>query len=127
MKSCNLSIINTTCGPRYLIVTCCSSKEFKTLKGAERWAKRNGYQIARRDVWKERKNIMNNDKIKSLIKTFKNINIYDIETALLIYEYIDNDINEMTEKEINEIYKFVKSMDNIMDDYVVEKIRNFNK
>lgn len=49
MKSCNLSIINTTCGPRYLIVTGSKSKEFKTLKGAERWAKRNDYKIARKE------------------------------------------------------------------------------
>lgn len=49
MKSCTLSIINTTCDPRYLIVTGSKSKEFKTLKGVERWVKRNEYKIARKE------------------------------------------------------------------------------
>ena len=35
---------------------------------------------------------MNKVKIRTLIKIFENINIYDIETALLIYEYVDKDI-----------------------------------
>ena len=51
---------------------------------------------------------MNKVKIRTLIKIFENINIYDIETALLIYE-------------------FVKSRDKVIDEYVAEKIRNFDK
>ena len=47
---------------------------------------------------------MNKVKIRTLIKIFENINIYDIETALLIYEYVDKDINEMSDEEINSIY-----------------------
>lgn len=70
---------------------------------------------------------MNKDKIKDLIKIFEGINIYDIETALLIHEYIDNDINVMTDKEINDIYEFVRSRDKIIDDYVAEKVRSFGK
>lgn len=50
MKKCNLSLINTTCGPRYLIVTNYKSKEFKTLKGAEKWAKNNEYKIEKRYI-----------------------------------------------------------------------------
>lgn len=42
-----LSEINTTTGKRYLIVTNAKSKEFKTLKGAERWAIKNNYKIER--------------------------------------------------------------------------------
>lgn len=70
---------------------------------------------------------MNKVKIRTLIKIFENINIYDIETALLIYEYVDKDINEMTSEEINSIYEFVKSRDKVIDEYVAEKIRNFDK
>ena len=70
---------------------------------------------------------MNKVKIRTLIKIFENINIYDIETALLIYEYVDKDINEMSDEEINSIYEFVKSRDKVVDEYVAEKIRNFGK
>lgn len=45
MKQCTLSIINTTIGKRYLIVTASKSREFKTENGARRWVKRNGYQV----------------------------------------------------------------------------------
>lgn len=45
MKECSLSIINTTIGKRFLIVTGWKSKEFKTENGARRWAKTNGYKI----------------------------------------------------------------------------------
>lgn len=68
---------------------------------------------------------MNKVKIRTLIKIFENINIYDIETALLIYEYVEKDISEMTDEEINNIYEFVKSRDKIIDDYVAEKVRDF--
>ncbi len=47
---CKLSLINTTCGMRYLIVTCSKSKEFKTLKGAENWANKNNYKIIERNI-----------------------------------------------------------------------------
>lgn len=70
---------------------------------------------------------MNKNKIRALIKVFENINVYDIETALLIYEYVDKDINEMTSEEINSIYEFIKSRDKVVDEYVAEKIRNFGK
>ena len=70
---------------------------------------------------------MNKNKIRALIKVFENINVYDIETALLIYEYVDKDINEMTSEEINSIYEFVKSRDKVVDEYVDENIRNFGK
>ena len=50
MKKCKLSLINTTVGKRYLIVTNSKSKEFKTLKGAENWAKKNEYKILERNI-----------------------------------------------------------------------------
>jgi len=48
--SCKLSLINTTSGVRYLIVTSSKSKEFKTLKGAENWAYKNNYKIIERNI-----------------------------------------------------------------------------
>lgn len=42
-----LSLINTTSGQKYLIVTNAKSKEFKTLKGAVKWAYNNGYKLER--------------------------------------------------------------------------------
>ena len=45
----------------------------------------------------------------------------------MIYEYVDKDINEMTSEEINSIYEFVKSRDKVIDEYVAEKIRNYDK
>lgn len=45
MKECKLSIITTTIGKRFLIVTSSRSKEFKTEAGARKWAKRNGYKV----------------------------------------------------------------------------------
>ena len=68
---------------------------------------------------------MNKDKIKELIKMYENTNIYVVETALLIYEYVEKDISEMTDEGINNIYEFVKSRDKIIDDYVAEKVRDF--
>ena len=45
MLECKLSIINTTSGKRYLIVTNSKSKTFKTENGARKWAKRNNYKV----------------------------------------------------------------------------------
>lgn len=45
MKICKLTMINTSCGMKYLIVTGARSKEFKTENGARNWAKRNNYKI----------------------------------------------------------------------------------
>jgi len=47
---CKLYLINTTSGVRYLIVTSSRSKEFKTLKGAEKWATKNDYKIIERNI-----------------------------------------------------------------------------
>lgn len=50
MKECKIGLINTTVGTRYIVLTSSKSKEFKTLKGAERWAKNNNYKIIERNV-----------------------------------------------------------------------------
>lgn len=38
-----LESINTTAGERFVVVTYSKSKSFKTLKGAERYMRANGY------------------------------------------------------------------------------------
>ena len=47
MKKCTLTKINTTIGEKYLIVTNCRSKEFKTEKGALKFITSNGYKIVK--------------------------------------------------------------------------------
>lgn len=39
-----LDTINTTVGIRYIVMTYSTSREFKTMKGAERYMRENGYQ-----------------------------------------------------------------------------------
>ena len=50
MNLCKIMLINTTAGKKYLLCTYSKSKEFKTLKGAENWAKKNNYKIERIDL-----------------------------------------------------------------------------
>ena len=54
MNTCKISLINTTAGKRFLVVTNSRSKEFKTKNGAIKWAIKNNYKIIEvRDLsWK---------------------------------------------------------------------------
>ena len=45
MNTCKISLINTTDGKRFLVVTNSRSKEFKTKNGAIKWAIKNNYKI----------------------------------------------------------------------------------
>ena len=45
MNICKISLINTTAGKRFLVVTNSRSKEFKTKNGAIKWAIKNNYKI----------------------------------------------------------------------------------
>lgn len=70
---------------------------------------------------------MNKEKIRELIKIFNDSNIYDVETALLIYEYMDGDTTGITIEQIKEVYEFVRSQDKVIDEYVAEKIRSYSE
>ena len=64
---------------------------------------------------------MNTDYIKSLLIMFNNQNVYEIETALAIYEFMDKDINSISDEEIFKVYDLIHSQDEIFDDYVKEE------
>mgnify|MGYP007120296109 FL=1 len=50
---------------------------------------------------------MNTDYIKSLLIMFNNKNVYEIETALAIYEFMDKDINSISDEEIFRLYDLI--------------------
>lgn len=70
---------------------------------------------------------MNTDYIRSLLIMFNNKSVYEIETALLIYEFMDKDMKNVSDTEINKVYKLVKSQDEIVDDYVKEQVKEIEQ
>lgn len=70
---------------------------------------------------------MNTDYIRSLLIMFNNRNVYEIETALLIYEFMDKDMKNVTDTEINKVYKLVKSQDELVDDYIKEQVKEIEQ
>lgn len=65
---------------------------------------------------------MNTDYIKSLLIMFNNKSVYGIETVLAIYEFMDKDINSISDAEIFRVYDLIHSQDEIFDDYVKKEI-----
>ena len=65
---------------------------------------------------------MNIDYIKSLLIMFNNKSVYGIETVLAIYEFMDKDINSISDAEIFRVYDLIHSQDEIFDDYVKKEI-----
>lgn len=70
---------------------------------------------------------MNTDYIRSLLIMFNNRSVYEIETALLIYEFMDKDMKNVTDTEINQVYKLVRSQDELVDDYVKEQVKEIEQ
>ena len=70
---------------------------------------------------------MNTDYIKSLLIMFNNKSVYEIETALAIYEFMDKDINRISDAEIFRVYDLIHSQDEIIDDYVKEEIQRITE
>lgn len=70
---------------------------------------------------------MNTDYIKSLLIMFNNKSVYEIETALAIYEFMDKDINRISDAEIFRVYDLIHSQDEIIDDYVKEEIQRIKE
>lgn len=66
---------------------------------------------------------MNTDYIRSLLIMFNNRSIYEIETALLLYEFMDCDMKNVTDTDINRVYKLVRSQDEIISDSVREEMQ----
>lgn len=65
---------------------------------------------------------MNTDYIKSLLIMFNNKSVYGIETVLAIYEFMDKDINSISDAKIFRVYDLIHSQDEIFDDYVKKEI-----
>ena len=66
---------------------------------------------------------MNTEYIRSLLNVFHNHSICDIETALIIYEFSDKDSRYIKDEELNRVYELIKSQDEIIDEYIIEKYR----
>lgn len=70
---------------------------------------------------------MNTDYIRSLLIMFNNRNVYEIETALAIYEYMNKDVKEISEEEISKVYDLIHSQDDIYDSYIKEQVMNIKE
>ena len=63
---------------------------------------------------------MNTDYIRSLLIMFHNRSVYEIENALLNYEFMDCDMKNITDTDINRVYKLIETQDEIVSDSVKE-------
>ena len=68
-----------------------------------------------------------NYNIRSFLDYFKNKNVYELETALAIHEYLDKNEKEISDDNINEIYDIICSEDDVFNEYVKEMVYNLNK
>lgn len=65
---------------------------------------------------------MNTEYIRSLLIMFNNKSVYEIETALAIYEFMEKDVKNVSEEEILKVYDLIHSQDEIYNDYVKEEV-----
>lgn len=65
--------------------------------------------------------------IRSFLDYFKNKNVYELETALAIHEYLDKNGKEISDDNINEMYDIIRFEDNVFKEYVKEKIYDLNE
>lgn len=70
---------------------------------------------------------MNTDYIRSLLIMFNNRSLYEIETALAIYEFMDKDVKNISEEEIVKVYDLIHSQDEIYNDYIKEEVIKIEK
>ena len=63
--------------------------------------------------------------IRNLLDMFEFQDVHSIETALLIYEFTDKEMEYVTDKEIDDVYDFVGSQDKVFSDYTKEKVKAF--
>lgn len=68
-----------------------------------------------------------NYNIRSFLDYFKNKNVYELETALAIHEYLDKNGKEISDDNINKIYDIIRSEDDVFKEYVKEKIHDLNE
>ena len=65
--------------------------------------------------------------IRSFLDYFKNKNVYELETALAIHEYLDKNGKEISDDNIDKIYDIIRFEDNVFKEYVKEKIYDLNE
>ncbi|MBQ3020760.1 MAG: hypothetical protein IJD92_00885 [Bacilli bacterium] len=70
---------------------------------------------------------MNTDYIRNLLIMFNNRSLYEIETALAIYEFMDKDVKDVSEDEIIKVYDLIHSQDEIYNDYIREEVVKIEK
>ncbi len=70
---------------------------------------------------------MSTDYIRSLLIMFNNRSLYEIETALAIYEFMDKDVKDVSDDEILKVYDLIRSQNEIYNDYIKEEIIKIEK
>ena len=70
---------------------------------------------------------MSTDYIRSLLIMFNNRSLYEIETALAIYEFMDKDVKNVSDDEILKVYDLIHSQNEIYNDYIKEEIIKIEK
>lgn len=65
--------------------------------------------------------------IRSFLDYFKNKNVYELETALAIHEYLDKNGKEISDDNIDKIYDIICFEDDVFKEYVKEKIYDLNE
>lgn len=68
-----------------------------------------------------------NYNIRSFLDYFKNKNVYELETALAIHEYLDKNGKEISDDNIDKIYDIICSKDDVFNEYLKEMVYNLNE
>ena len=68
-----------------------------------------------------------NYNIRSFLDYFKNKNVYELETALAIHEYLDKNGKETSDDNIDKIYDIIRSEDDVFNEYLKEMVCNLNE
>ena len=64
------------------------------------------------------------NSIRSLLTMFNDRSVYEIETAMLINEFMDCEMKNVTDTDIKRIYELVKSHDEIVSNSVKEEMQH---
>lgn len=68
-----------------------------------------------------------NYNIRSFLDYFENKNVYELETALAIHEYLDKNGKEISDDNIDKIYDIICSEDDVFNEYLKEMVYNLNE
>ena len=68
-----------------------------------------------------------NYNIRSFLDYFKNKNVYELETALAIHEYLDKNGKEISDDNIDKIFDIIRSEDDVFNEYLKEMVCNLNE